>query len=86
MDQMILERVPTTETFRDHALFAVSMGLQRLQECEYATDENIRLARLDEIFWQMYLYRASLIQGLSMNHERKQWGQWEYKKPEKDNG
>lgn len=83
---MIPERVPTTETFREHTFIAISMGLDRLRDYEYATDENIRLAKLDEIFWQMCLYRASLIQGLSMNHERKQWGQWEYKKPEKDNG
>jgi len=79
---MIPEPVPTTEEFRGHALCAVSMGISQLQGYEYATSEHYRLAKLDEILWQMLLYRASLLQGLN-GYEKKQYGQWEYQKPEK---
>lgn len=79
---MIPEPIPTTEGFRDHALIAVSIGFDQLREYEYATSEHLRLAKLDEILWQMMLYRASLLQGL-WAYERKLYGQWEYKKPEK---
>jgi hypothetical protein len=79
---MIPEPIPSTENFREHALMAVSIGLQQLQAYEYASDEHMRLVKLNEILWQMMLYRASLLQGL-MGYEKKQYGQWEYKKPEK---
>ena len=81
---MIPQPIPTTEEFRGHALCAVSIGLNQLQGYEYAASEHYRLAKLDEILWQMLLYRASLLQGLC-GLERKQYGQWEYKKPEKEN-